>query len=169
MMAGLALAALAFAYGCAPASLGDTTRPGKPPGTLIAVNKQTELLKGSKANVVSKGENLDIKITMGDGETCAANLKLQDVVKTYPPLSWFLGGEPYLLYSGKWGNDLPSSCLEFIMAPGGTYLEARVGEYHSLSGGRGMTLITKTKPDDMDIQAKSSIMYYIPTVKGVDD
>ena len=171
MMAGLALAALAFAYGCAPAMLGDTTRPGNPPGTLIAVNKQTELLKGSKANVVSKGEALDVTITTASGESCAANLKLKEAVKSWPILSFIpgLSGSAYLDYRGTWGNDLPASCLELIQAPGGSHVQATVGEDSTIMGGRPLGLLTKTNPGDLDIQAKSSLSYVVPTVKGVDD
>ena len=116
-----AVAALAFAYGCAPAMLGDTTRPGDPPKTIVIKTEFSELWTHSKANVVSKGENLDVKITMENGDVCSANLKLKDMVKSWPVLSAITFGAlspvAQLVYSGNWGNDLPSSCLQLIQAP----------------------------------------------------
>jgi hypothetical protein len=169
----IALAAGALlAAGCSPAIMGNTTRPGAPPKSLIGVNRATEMWKGSKANVVSKDENLQVTVTTEKGENCVANLKFKEALKGM----WyghFIPGfeeEATLVYDGTWGNDMPSSCLEFIQAPGGTFVQARIGEFHtSMIGGdgRSLTLISKAQPSD--ILPKSSFSYLMPRVKGVDE
>jgi len=171
------LAAVVGLGGCSPLMLGNTTREGKTP-PVIAINKQGEIYKASKANVVSKNSDLEVTLSLANGQTCVGNLRLTNTLKSI----WLLGSvasyipgfssEATLIYQGKWASDLPPDCLDLLQAPGGSPVESQIGEYHSPMigpSGRAMSLITKINLTDADISAKSAYTYYIPTVKGVDD
>lgn len=161
----LAIAGMFLAAGCSPTSLGDTERAGAPPKTLITTDKASELLKSSKLQMTSKGEALDIKITMASGETCETNQKLQEMVKNWPILPW---SQPaHLVYSGNWQQNLGSDCLQMIQAPGGSYVEVQVSEDRGLFDDRLLTFCTKQ--DMSDLTCKSNLTYTIPLVEGVDN
>ncbi len=149
--------------------LGDTTRPGTYPKTLLGGDARYELLLSLNYKVDTKGEALAVEIANKTGDVCKADFRLKKMASGWPVVGSMVPGmssKPYMVYAGQWQSNLSSACLEIAQVPGGTKADVVVFEPDDHK--RSMIICTDQEYIH-GLPCTKAIGFTVPAVKGVDD